>query len=71
MDKDKITITVILIVGLLFAVAFFGFILVVTTVNDVLFWTGGYVSLLAFILSAFILGTCINKVVKRVKKLWE
>ena len=71
MNKAKITITLILIAGLLALIFALAIILVLVVTNDLLFWTGGTISLLAFTLSAFIFGVCLHKVANRIKKIWQ
>lgn len=69
--KYKIAITVTLIMGLLLVKVIAAIGLVIVLVNDLLYWSNGVITLLAFVVAAFVIGYTMNKVVSRIKRLWE
>lgn len=71
MNRNKIIIATILIVGLLLLVFLLALGLVLFFVQDVLYLSDGILSLLAFVIAAFIFGSALKKVVSRIKRLWE
>lgn len=71
MNRNKIIITVVLIIGLLLFVALIGLVLVLVFTYDVMYWSDGIISLLAFVVAAFIFGYVMNKAISRIKRLWE
>jgi hypothetical protein len=71
MNKAKIAITVILILGLMALLVLMAFFQVWVFVNDLLYWSHGTIFLLAFMVSAFIFGGCLHKVANRIRILWK
>lgn len=72
MKKAKIFITVILITGLMLLVTLLAAVIMLTIVYEAgETRTHGILSVLAFLMSAVIFGTCMNKVINRIKRLWE
>jgi zinc transporter ZupT len=71
MNRSKLIITAVLIAGLMLLIVLIAFGLVMFFINDVLYWSDGILSLLAFVVAAFIIGIAMSKVINRVKRLWE
>ena len=71
MNRNKIAITLALIAGLLIILILIAIALVVIFTQDVLYWSDGIISLLAFVLAAFIFGYCTNFVVDYIKRIWS
>lgn len=72
MKKTKIALTLVLIIGLMALLIIIGVaIVLITSYEASTNKTHGILSILAFIVAAFIFGTCMNKVINRIKRLWE
>lgn len=71
-NKSKLALTVLLVLSLVLLVIALGFGLIMLIVTDILsLHSHGFISLLAFVVAAFILGWSINKVVNQIQKIWE
>lgn len=68
--KAKITLTVLLITGLMILAIFLAFGIVLTFGLDIKY-SLGILTPFAFVIAAFIFGYCIHKVIDRINTLWE
>ena len=69
--KTKIIITVILIFGLLIALALTSIGLMIILAETITLKYSGLFFIMAFLVSAFIFGFAMNKATTRIKRLWE
>jgi hypothetical protein len=71
MKKLKILIAVILITGMMLLLILLGVGIMLVVAHDITAKNDGVLSILAFVVAAFVFGTCTNRVINLIKILWQ
>jgi len=71
MNRAKFIITVLLIMAFLIVIVLTAFGIVLSMYFEVLHSTHGMVPIAAFIVAAIIVGYTLEKIIERIKRLWQ